>query len=92
EYNKVIPRADGEAAKSIATSEGYSQRRVNEAKGDALAFDAIFKAYSEVPEVTRKRIYLETMEQVLQNAGRKIILDDEVSGVLPLLNLNQEGK
>ena len=46
----------------------------------------------EVPEVTRKRIYLETMEQVLQNAGRKIILDDEVSGVLPLLNLNQEGK
>ncbi len=92
QYNKVIPRADGEAAKSIATSEGYSQRRVNEAKGDALAFDAIFKAYSEVPEVTRKRIYLETMEQVLQNAGRKIILDDEVSGVLPLLNLNQEGK
>lgn len=91
EYNKIIPRASGEAAKSIATSEGYRQRRINEAKGDALAFNAIFKAYEEVPEVTRKRIYLETMEQVLKKAGRKIILDEDLTGVLPLLNLNQEG-
>ena len=88
EYNKVIPRASGEAKKSIESAEGYREKRINEAEGDAIAFKTIFEAYQKAPEVTRKRMYLETMEDILGNAGDKTIIDDELKGLLPLLNLD----
>ena len=90
-YNEVIEPLEGEAEKSVATAKGCKERRINEAKGDAAAFNALFSEYMKAPEITRKRFYLETMETVLNKAGRKIILDEDVSGILPLLNLNQEG-
>ncbi len=88
DFNQIIPRARGEALRTIQEAEGYAAKRVNRAKGDALAFTALLEAYERAPEVTRRRIYLETMAEVFPKAKRKIVLDDELSGVLPLLDLS----
>jgi membrane protease subunit HflC len=85
EYNKVVPRADGEAAKLLAEAQGYAQKRVNEAEGDATRFIAVFEQYRKAPEVTRQRLFLETMGEVLPKLGRKVIVDEKSQGVLPLL-------
>lgn len=90
EYNKVIPRARGEAKQTIQQAEGYAVDRVNRAKGEAALFDDVLAAYQRAPEVTRRRIYLETMAKIYPKAGRKIILDKDLKGVLPLLSLGQE--
>lgn len=90
EYNKAIPRARGEAEQVIEQARGYAIERVNQAKGDADRFLSIYNAYKEAPEVTRRRMYLETMEKVLQNTGRKYITDPNGSGILPLLNIGKE--
>ena len=87
EYNKVIPRAKGEAQQTINEAEGYALNRVNTAKGDAARFIAIFNEYQRAPEVTKKRIYLETMNRVLPQVSKKIIVDDQLKGIIPLLNL-----
>ena len=87
EYNKAVPRARGEAARKISEAEGYALRRVNEAQGDAEKFSAVLQEYAKAPEVTRERLYLETMTDVLPQLQRKIILDDKAANVLPLLNL-----
>ncbi len=87
EYNRVIPRAKGEAQQTIQEAEGYALQRVNEARGDSARFASVYEAYVKAPEVTRKRIYLETMNQVLPQVQRKIVVDDKVKGLLPLLNL-----
>jgi membrane protease subunit HflK len=87
EYNKAIPRARGQADQAIRAAEGYASKRVNEAEGDAAAFNALFAEYLEAPEVTRKRIYLETMAGVLPGIRSKTIIDSEVEGLLPLLGL-----
>jgi len=91
EYNKVIPKAKGDAQKTIEEAEGYAIERTNKAEGEAKRFESLFTAYQKAPEVTRQRMYLETMDKVLGTVGRKIIIDEDVSGLLPLLNLNQEG-
>lgn len=88
EYNKVIPRAEGEARQTIQQAEGYALDRVNRAQGDAARFNSLYAEYRKAPEVTRTRIYLETMNKILPRAGRKMILDDELEGVLPLMNLD----
>ncbi len=88
EYNKVVPRARGEAEQAVLAAEGYAVRRVNEAKGDVARFVALYGEYRKAPEVTRKRIYLETVREILPKVGRKIIIDEQVRGVLPLLNLD----
>lgn len=90
EYNQAIPRARGEAEQMLEQARGYAIERVNNAKGDADRFMAIYKAYKEAPEVTRRRMYLETMEKVMQQTGRKYITDSEGSGVFPLLNLDKQ--
>ena len=90
EYNKVIPRARGDAARLIAEAHGYAQKRVNEAEGDAALFTAVFTAYQKAPAVTRQRIFLETMSDVLPKLGRKIIVDEKGQQVLPLLQLQTE--
>ncbi|MBD5781871.1 FtsH protease activity modulator HflK [Pelagicoccus sp. NFK12] len=89
EYNKVIPRARGLANQSIQEAEGYALKRVNEAEGDVARFEAMLTEYVKAPEVTKRRIYLETMQQVVSQIDKKIVLDDEASSVLPLLQLNQ---
>lgn len=88
EYNKVVPRAEGEARQAIQQAEGYALDRVNRAQGDASRFNSMFAEYRKAPEVTRTRIYLETMNKILPRAGRKVVLDEELKGVLPLLNLD----
>lgn len=88
EYNKAVPRARGEAQEKISTAEGYAARRVNEAEGDAARFNAIFAEYAKAPEVTRRRLYLETMVSTLPQIRRRVVLDAAASQVLPLLQLN----
>lgn len=86
EYNKVIPRAKGEALETIQKAQGYSTERVNVAQGEAARFNALYKEYIKAPEVTRRRIYLETMAKVLPEIGNVIITDQE-GNVLPLLQM-----
>ena len=88
EYNREIPKAKGAALQTIQEAEGYALDRVNRSQGDALLFTAIYDAYRQAPEVTRTRMYLETMTEVLPQVQSKIIVDDGLKGVLPLLNLN----
>lgn len=92
EYNKVIPKAKGDAARIIEEAKGYAIERVNQARGEAARFNAIFTEYSKAPEVTRQRIYLETMNEVLQKVGRKLITDKNTTGILPLFQFDKEGK
>ncbi|MBE7198797.1 MAG: FtsH protease activity modulator HflK [Parafilimonas terrae] len=86
--NKVVPEARGAAAGIVQEAEGYKQQVVQEAQGQASRFDQIYAQYKNAPEITRKRMYLETMESVLAGAD-KTVLDDKAqgSGVLPLLPL-----
>ncbi len=91
-YNKAIPAAKGEAEKTIREAEGYALKRVNRAKGDAQRFIDTRESYDKAKEVTRKRMYLETMNEVLPKAGYKYIIDPSAQdGILPLLKLNKEG-
>lgn len=88
EYNQAVPRARGQAEQAISEAEGYAAQRVNEARGDADKFNAILTEYLKAPEVTRQRLYLETMAAVLPQFERKIILDEKASRLLPLLPLS----
>ena len=87
EYNRIIPRARGEAQQTIQEARGYALDRINRARGDSARFAAVYDAYRKAPEVTRTRIYLETMTTILPQVSRKIIVDEKISGLLPLLNL-----
>ncbi|EDY80732.1 HflK protein [Verrucomicrobiia bacterium DG1235] len=87
EYNKVIPRAGGLANQAIQEAEGYALKRVNEAQGDVARFEAMLTEYVKAPEVTKRRIYLETMQEVVSGIEKKIVLDSDASSVLPLLQL-----
>ena len=92
EYNKEVPRARGEAEQKIQAAEGYALKRVNEAQGDVSRFKAVFTEYLKAPEVTKQRIYIETMRDVVPVLGRKIIIDDKASQILPLLQLSTESQ
>jgi membrane protease subunit HflK len=87
EYNKVIPKASGQAKETIQKAEGYATERVNNAKGQVARFNALYIEYVKAPEVTKRRIYLETMESVLPKLGNKIIADQKASNILPLLQM-----
>jgi membrane protease subunit HflK len=89
-YNKVIPLAEGEKDQRIREAEGYRLKRINEAEGDIARFNAVLAEYLKAPEVTRRRIYLEALQQVLPGLRSKIIVDDQVRGILPLLNLDAQ--
>ena len=88
--NKVTAAARGKAAQLLQEAQGYSAQVVNQAEGEASRFDSVYKAYAQAKEVTRKRLYLETMEEVLGSAN-KVIMDEKgsASGVVPYLPLNQ---
>jgi modulator of FtsH protease HflK len=75
EYNRAIPRAKGEAAQAVLSAEGYAADRVNRAEGDASRFRQVVEAYQKAPDVTRRRLYLETMTRVLSRVGSKVVVD-----------------
>ena len=88
-YNKVIPAARGNAEKTIKSSEGYALERVNQAKGDAARFLSLYEEYSKAQDVTRRRLYLEAMQEVFPKMGEKYIVDADQKNLLPLLNLGK---
>lgn len=83
-YNKVIPEAKGKAEKMISEAEGYAEGLVNESEGDAAKFTAILKEYKRAPLITRKRIYIETMEKIFRRMENLTIVDSKVKGLLPV--------
>lgn len=89
-YNKAIPEARGEAEKIIKEAEGYALDRVNRAKGDAQRFNALYTEYIKAQDVTKRRLYLDTLRETFPKLGQKYIIDSEQQNVLPLLNLGKE--
>nr|HPJ55883.1 FtsH protease activity modulator HflK [Bacteroidales bacterium] len=85
EYNKVIPRARGQAQETIQKAEGYATQRVNNAQGEVARFNALYEEYVRAPEVTKRRIYLETLQEVLPKLGNKIITSENGTNMIPLL-------
>lgn len=92
ERNSLVPKARGEAKQRLEQSEGYRIDRVNRAKGEAERFITVYNEYTKAKDVTRKRMYLETMNEVLQGMDSVILVDEKQTGVLPLLNLTGTSK
>jgi membrane protease subunit HflK len=90
DYNKAIPAARGEAERTIKAAEGYALDRVNRAKGNAARFEALYKEYAKAKDVTKRRLYLETLKDLLPKLGDKYIIDSDQKNVLPLLNLGKQ--
>lgn len=84
-YFEAVPLAKGEADQKIRAAEGYKLKRINEAKGDVASFNSQLAEYLKAPAVTRTRLYLEAMKEILPAAGPKVIIDDSVKQVMPLL-------
>jgi len=91
EYNRIIPEAKGLAAQRISSAEGFAVQRVNEAEGDVTRFKQLLTQYDKAPAITKQRLYLETMDEVLPKVGAKIILDESAKQFLPLMNLQPSG-
>lgn len=87
EYNKVVPRASGEAMRRVSEAEGYALKRVKEAEGDVARFQRQFEQYERSPDVTRQRLYLETLSEVIPRLGGKVIIDADARQFLPLMTL-----
>lgn len=92
DYNRSVPKAKGEAEKTIREAEGYALDRVNRAKGDADKFHLVWEAYRAAPEVTRRRLYLETLRAVLPELKEKILIDESQKGIIPFLNLSEKAE
>ena len=90
DYNKVIPLAEGEKDQRIREADGYRLKRINEAEGDAARFSALLGEYIKAPEVTRRRIYIETLQDVMPVIRSKFIVDEQTRSILPLLSLGSE--
>ena len=90
QFNTEVPKAKGTADQDISAAKGYAQQRVAEAEGDASKFLAVYEEYSKAPDVTRRRLYLETLGQVVPKLGRKIIMDEDSQQILPLLQLGDQ--
>ena len=88
-YNKQIYRIEGEAQKIITEAEGYAIERVNNAKGDVALFESVLKEYLKAPQITKDRLYIETMEQILSANKNKIIVDKDIEHLVPFLDQNK---
>lgn len=88
QFNKAIPQARGTADQQIAEAEGYAAKRVNEAEGDVSRFTSLLAQYSKAPAITRQRLYLETLQEVVPRLGRRVVVDAELHQFLPLLPLS----
>jgi len=91
DYNRVIPRARGEAEQTIQQAEGYAINRTNTAEGEVAAFVQLHQEYSLAPEITKKRIYFETLQELFPTIGTKVITDQDGANVLPLLQMQMDG-
>ena len=83
-YNQEIPAAQGEAEKMIAEAEGYAAERINRAEGDTARFNAVRNEYEKNKEITRERLYIETMEDVLTSDGSITLIDSNLENMLPV--------
>jgi membrane protease subunit HflK len=90
EYNKEIPAARGEAERTIKGAEGYAVDRVNRAQGDVARFVAVYKEYAKAKDITKRRLYLETLKDLFPKLGPKYIIDSDQKNILPLLNLGEQ--
>ena len=90
DYNKAIPAARGQAERTIKMAEGYALNRVNRAKGDAARFESVYNEYIKAKDVTKRRLYLETLKEVFPKLGPKYIVDADQKNLLPLLNIGQQ--
>jgi membrane protease subunit HflK len=86
-YNKVVPQAKGQAEQTIRQAEGYAVNRVNRAKGDAENFLAVWREYNKAEDVTRRRLYLETLLEILPELEKIYMIDEQQKGFIPLLQL-----
>ncbi len=91
-YNDAVPNARGQAKGREKQAEGYAFRRVNQAKGEAEKFSLLLTEYAKAPEVTRRRLYLESMESIMPGLEKKVIVDDSIKGILQTLPLTQPGE
>ena len=93
QYNQEIPKAQGQALQLIQIAEGYASERVNEARGDVARFNSMLEAYSQSKEITRTRLYLETIEDILtqQEGGSVTIIDNMLDNFLPIQNFGTQG-
>lgn len=87
--NKILPAAEGKKEQVIREAEGYRTRRINEATGDVKAFLAIYEEYKKAEDVTRRRLYLETMAKVIPKCEKLYIVDKDLQGLLPMLRINE---
>lgn len=92
EYNKIIPAAKGEAERAVKAAEGYALERVNSARGDAEKFKEVLAEYQNAKDVTKRRLYLETLGELYPRIGRKVIIDSGQKNIMPFLNLLDETK
>jgi len=90
DYNKAIPAAKGEAERTIRAAEGYALDRVNRAQGDTARFLALYAEYAKARDVTKRRLYLETLKELFPKLGPKYIIDSNQKNLLPLLNLGKQ--
>ncbi|MFH1753371.1 MAG: FtsH protease activity modulator HflK [Candidatus Omnitrophota bacterium] len=90
-YNKVIPMAKGEAEQTIRRAEGYNLDKINRAQGEAERFLLTYQEYKKAPAITKERMYLETMMDVIPKAKDKYVIDPNQSSILPLLNIGRKG-
>jgi membrane protease subunit HflK len=87
-YNAEIPRAKGEADRLVQIAQGYAAERVNRARGDVSRFNSVYEEYRRAPDVTRRRLYYEMMEEVFKDDGETVIIDRNFNNFLPLRDLN----
>ncbi len=89
--NQELPRAEGAALRVIAEAEGYAMERINRAEGESARFRSVLAEYRQAPEVTRTRLYLEAVSDLLPRIGQVLVVQDGSSSPLPLLHLNPKG-
>ena len=89
EYNKIIYKVEGDALKMLTEAEGHAVERINEAIGDASLYESILVEYAKYPQITKDRLYIETMEFILSNNKNKIIVDKDIENLVPLLDQNK---
>ncbi|HQB60362.1 MAG TPA: HflK protein, partial [Spirochaetota bacterium] len=92
EYNKKVIPVEGEAERMIARSKGYEAERVKVAEGEANYFNSLYSEYIKAPDITKKRIYLETISSILPNLDKINIIDSSQKNVLPFLPLDKSNK
>lgn len=89
-YNEELPKAKGEGLRLLQEAEGYAANRVNTAKGDVARFNAVYAEYVKSPQITRRRLYLETMGDVLSNADNITVVDKSLDNLLPIKELHSK--